>query len=196
MNTSRNLPAVIPFHFNEHELRIIQDSNGNLSFVARDVCEILELTGNPGHHTRRLDDDQKGVIQIHTLGGPQDMQTVTESGFYDLVLRSDKPQAKPFRKWVTSEVLPAIRKTGCYSLPSTQQAFDPSIGRKYAAAKEIVRTTLDMSRRLGHDPDEARLMAVQEVKAITGLDISHLLAGSAESGTPETSPKREREVRS
>lgn len=63
---------------------------------------------------RHLDDDEKGMSTIQTLGGSQRVSTVNESGMYALVLRSRKQEAKIFRKWVTSEVLPTIRKTGAY----------------------------------------------------------------------------------
>ncbi|MBR1602194.1 MAG: hypothetical protein IJ667_02000, partial [Synergistaceae bacterium] len=63
-----------------------------------------------------LDADEKGVTKCDTPGGMQDMTIVSESGLYTLIMRSNKPEAKRFRKWVTSEVLPSIRKTGSYSV--------------------------------------------------------------------------------
>lgn len=80
-----------------------------------DVCKVLEIN-NPRNVSSRLDQDEKGVRQMDTLGGNQKVTIINESGLYAVILRSDKPQAKPFRKWVTSEVLPAIRKTGGYGL--------------------------------------------------------------------------------
>ena len=65
----------------------------------------------------RLDDDEKGVSSIDTLGGNQQLSTINESGLYSLILTSRKPEAKKFKKWVTAEVLPAIRKTGRYVAP-------------------------------------------------------------------------------
>lgn len=82
-------------------------------FVLKDVCNILNIN-NASDVYNRLDDDEKGVAQIDTLGGRQKMSTVNESGLYHVILRSDKPEAAPFRKWVTSEVLPSIRKNGGY----------------------------------------------------------------------------------
>ncbi|HDR7616990.1 TPA: phage antirepressor [Bacillus mycoides] len=82
-------------------------------FVAKDICDVLEIKN---HRTSIsiLDDDEKGVHSMDTLGGTQQLQTINESGLYSLVLRSRKPQAKAFKKWVTSEVLPSIRKHGAY----------------------------------------------------------------------------------
>lgn len=85
-------------------------------FVLADVCKALELS-TPARVAERLDDDE--VSQTHitdTIGRKQEMTIINESGLYSVILRSDKPQAKPFRKWVTSEVLPTIRKTGSYAL--------------------------------------------------------------------------------
>jgi hypothetical protein len=86
-------------------------------FAAKDVCDVLDL-GNSREAISRLEDDEKGVITTDTLGGPQKLQFVNESGLYNLIFQSRKPEAKKFRKWVTSEVLPAIRKTGGYGSPS------------------------------------------------------------------------------
>ncbi|WP_083910413.1 BRO-N domain-containing protein [Effusibacillus pohliae] len=70
--------------------------------------QILELEGDPGQHLRRLDDDEKGLITIQTPGGPQKMVTINEPGLYSLVLKSRKPEAKAFKRWVTHEVIPSI----------------------------------------------------------------------------------------
>lgn len=75
--------------------------------------------GNVSDVFKRLDADEKGVGQIDTLGGSQTMNIINESGLYNVILRNDKPEAKPFRKWVTSEVLPTIRKHGAYMTPET-----------------------------------------------------------------------------
>ncbi|MFV1456462.1 phage antirepressor KilAC domain-containing protein [Bacillus mycoides] len=97
-------------------------------FVAKDVCDVLEIKN---HRTSIsiLDEDEKGVHSMDTLGGIQQLQTINESGLYSLVLRSRKPQAKAFKKWVTSEVLPSIRKHGAYMTPNTINALlqDPDL---------------------------------------------------------------------
>jgi prophage antirepressor-like protein len=102
---------IIPFEYESRQVRVIQDGNVDPWWVAKDVCEILDLDVS---QTRRLDDDEKGLREIQTLGGPQAMVCVNESGLYNLIIRSNKPEAKKFRKWITSEVLPTIRKTGGY----------------------------------------------------------------------------------
>ena len=105
------------FNYNSIEVRTIQ-KDGEPWFVLKDVCQVLGM-----HNSRmvadRLDADEKGVSQIDTLGGKQEMTIISESGLYNVILRSDKPEAKPFRKWVTSEVLPTIRRHGMYATPDT-----------------------------------------------------------------------------
>ena len=100
------------FEYGESKVRVVI-KNGEPWFVARDVCDILKHT-NSRVAVDRLDDDEKGVSKVYTPGGLQEMTVVSESGLYTLVLTSNLPEAKRFKKWVTSEVLPQIRKTGTY----------------------------------------------------------------------------------
>lgn len=100
------------FNYNGNKVRTIQ-KDGEPWWVLKDVCEVLGLS-SPHKVFDRLDEDEKGRNQIPTHGGEQEMTVVNESGLYNVILRSDKPEAKPFRKWVTSEVLPSIRKNGGY----------------------------------------------------------------------------------
>lgn len=108
------------FNYQNREVRTVEQ-NGEPWFVLKDVCEVLGI-GTPAKVAERLDEDEKGMSQIHTPGGLQNVSIITESGLYNVILRSDKPEAKPFRKWVTSEVLPSIRKHGAYMTPETLQA--------------------------------------------------------------------------
>lgn len=86
-------------------------------FAAKDICDVLNLT-NSRKATAALDEDEKDVATIHTLGGPQQMTIVNETGLYNLIFQSRKPEAKAFKKWVTSEVLPSIRRNGYYINPN------------------------------------------------------------------------------
>jgi hypothetical protein len=84
----------------------------------------------------RLDDDEKGVSSIHTPGGQQEMTVVNESGLFNLMLGSRKPEAKRFKRWVTHEVLPSIRKTGSYAVPGSVAALpapDPGSRHRHPA---------------------------------------------------------------
>jgi prophage antirepressor-like protein len=110
---SAGLPT--EFKFDESCVRtVIKD--GEPWFVAKDVCEILDLE-DPSMTVSRLEEDQRGKANVCTPGGQQQMLTVSESGLYSLIFTSRKPEAKRFRKWIASEVLPSIRKTGGYQIP-------------------------------------------------------------------------------
>ena len=111
---STTLPAV--FTYEQQEIRTIL-RNGEPWWVARDVRKALKHS-DVSMALSRLDDDEKGTSIVCTPGGNQSILVVSESGLYHLILTSRKPEAKTFRRWVTGEVLPAIRKTGSYS---TQQ---------------------------------------------------------------------------
>lgn len=84
-------------------------------FVAKDVCECLAISKHRDALSR-LDDDERGSLKVDTLGGKQEMATVNEYGLYSLVMSSRKPEAKEFKRWVTHEVLPSIRKYGSYNM--------------------------------------------------------------------------------
>ena len=107
---------------------------GDPWFVAKDACDCLEIA-NVSQACQALDEDEKGICKVYTLGGSQDMMLISESGLYTLIMRSNKPEAKVFRKWVTSEVLPSIRKTGSYSVVQPTLAIPetlPEALRAYA----------------------------------------------------------------
>jgi len=95
------------------EVRVVVDAHGEPWFVLADVCRAVDL-GNAAMVARRLDDDMKGVNQIDTPGGRQSVTVVSEAGLYEVVFRSDKPEAAEFRRWVTGTVLPSIRRTGSF----------------------------------------------------------------------------------
>lgn len=105
------------FRFKDAHIRVVM-RDGDPWFVAKDVCEILGIV-NSRNVLSRIPENQKGVAPIDTPGGMQNLSIISEAGLYRLVMRSDKREAEPFIDWVTSEVLPQIRKTGKYlPLPS------------------------------------------------------------------------------
>lgn len=112
------------FNFNATPLRTLTDENGEPWFVAKDVCNILGLN-NVGQALARLDGDEKSFITLNdgTPGTPN-KAIVSESGLYSLTLASRKPEAKEFKRWVTHEVLPSIRKHGAYM---TQQTLNKAL---------------------------------------------------------------------
>lgn len=99
-----------------HPMRVV-DRAGEPWFVAADLCNALDLA-NTSQSVKGLGEDEQGISSVYTPSGNQDMLTVSESGMYVLIFKSRKPEAKTFRRWVTQEVLPAIRKTGRYEAPN------------------------------------------------------------------------------
>ena len=110
--------ALQVFDYNGSAVRTVE-KDGEIWFVAKDVCDVLELS-NPTEALKALDDDEKGSLRISegtsSKGGNPNMNIITESGLFALVLRSNKPEAKKFRKWVTGTVLPQIKRTGSFSI--------------------------------------------------------------------------------
>ena len=88
-----------------NNIRVMTDEQGEPLFVLKDVCKALGIT-NTRNVSARLDEDMKGVRPVDTLGGTQQLTVITEPGLYEVIIRSDKPEATQFRRWVTSEVLP------------------------------------------------------------------------------------------
>lgn len=95
------------------KVRVVE-RDGQPWFVAKDVCECLELT-DVSKTISLLDDDEKGTNSIRTLGGEQQMLVISEPGLYSLIFRSRKPEAKAFKRWIIHEVVPSIRKRGLYA---------------------------------------------------------------------------------
>ena len=121
-------------------------------FVAKDACDCLEIT-NVSQACQTLDEDEKGIYKVYTLGGSQDMMLISESGLYTLIMRSNKPEAKAFRKWVTSEVLPSIRKTGGYGIRTVDDMInDPDTAIRLLTQLKILRLQND---QLAMERDEA-----------------------------------------
>lgn len=117
---------IIPFDYGDNLIRVINDETTEEPlWVAKDVCDVLGYK-EVSKTLSKLDDDEKGTKKIRTLGGEQDMLVINESGLYTLIIRSNKPEAKPFKRWVTHDVLPSIRKTGSYSVEQNT-GFTPAM---------------------------------------------------------------------
>ena len=125
-------------------------------FVAKDACDCLEIV-NASQACQTLDEDEKGIYKVYTLGGSQDMMLISESGLYTLIMRSNKPEAKVFRKWVTSEVLPSIRKTGSYGMTQISRKDQLFLDIIHAESEDVRVSALT----------ELAEINKQEVKALT-----------------------------
>lgn len=127
------MTAMIPFQYGDREVRTVT-IDGVPWFVASDVAKILSYRSAPDM-TRRLDDVDKGYAKVRTPGGEQELTIISESGLYDAIFRSSAEGAKPFRRWVTGEVLPSIRKTGSYG-----SVARPELPQDYASALRALAT--------------------------------------------------------
>ena len=132
--------SIIPFEYSGQQVRVI-DRDGNPWFIAKDACDVLGLD-NVGQALAGLDDDERGFITIAdgTPGNPN-RAIVSEPGLYSLILRSRKPEARAFKRWVTHEVIPSIRKTGSFAIPeSREQLLARAVIEAQAAIAEQTET--------------------------------------------------------
>lgn len=128
--------------------------DGEPWFVAADVCRALEI-GNPSMAVERLDDDEKGISTIDTLGGKQRMTIINEPGLYSLVLSSRKPEAKAFRRWISHEVIPTIRKYGGYMTKSLLEQVLENPNLIYEFARRMLAEQ-QKNERLRQELDRAK----------------------------------------
>lgn len=128
-----NAPQTFDFNGLPVDVHII---NGEPWWVAKDICEILEIK-NSRRTLMLLDEDEKGVHTVNTLGGPQQVATINESGLYSLILRSRKAEAKAFKRWVTHEVLPSIRKTGSYATEAQAHKLPQTMSEALRLAADL-----------------------------------------------------------
>ncbi len=130
---------IVPQAFSSEEfgtVRALRGEDGEPWFVARDITDALGLDRTA---TRRLDTDEKGVRSMHTPGGVQEMTLVSEAGFYSLVFASKKPEAHAFKRWVTHEVLPALRRDGAYVASDGTEDDATLMARALRAADRALR---------------------------------------------------------
>lgn len=141
--------------FNNNQFGEIRTTikDGEPWFVAADVCRALEIANNRDALTR-LEQDEKGVALTDTPGGTQEVTIVNEPGLYALVLGSCKPEAKAFKRWVTHEVIPSIRKHGMYATPTTieQMIADPANAIKvFSALKQEQERRKELEATVEHN---------------------------------------------
>lgn len=151
--------AVTPFLFNTSTIRVVT-LEGNPWFVAADVCKVLKLT-NTTQSLRHLDDGEKGLNRIETLGGVQRLNIISESGLYKLIMRSDKPQAKAFQDWVSKEVLPSIRKTGSFVTGQPSLVENPQMD-----PLDLMLAQAELLPKLIEQMKEQRRIAAEQAKTI------------------------------
>lgn len=169
-------PSVTPFNFGAHAVRVVL-RDGEPWFVAADVADALGYrdAANAG---RILADHQKGTHTMSTHGGEQRVIVVNESGLYRLVLRSRKPEAEKFSDWVTGEVLPAIRKTGGYSVEL--KPIDPAALLLTGQSKPTVALTAELQRAI----DSKAFEMATEAFELCRKHLERRVAYNCEQGQP------------
>lgn len=169
---------IMPFEFEKFNIRVIV-KDGEPWFVVNDVCSALEMV-NPWDVVQRLDSDDLGKTEVtDSLNRIQSMNIVNEAGLYEIIFRSTKEEAKRFRRWVTHEVLPEIRKTGQYAIQSMSEL---ERARLYVQA-------LELAEERGKELEVARPKA-EEYDAYIDSEGNHTLAMAAQTLYPMTSSGR------
>nr|UVN04805.1 MAG: antirepressor protein KilAC domain protein [Bacteriophage sp.] len=175
------------FNFNNASMRTLTDENGDPWFVAKDVCDILGLE-NSRKATAELEPDEKNTVTISDgIPGNPNKTIISEPGLYKLIMRSRKPEAKTFQRWITHEVLPQIRRTGGY-IPTTDTDDGMTI---LAKAVLVAQKTIDLKNQQLQAKDtqikELKTKA-QALDAFTDVEDRLLIRDAAKvlsnSGTP------------
>ena len=135
------------------EVRTIKGENNTPWFVGNDVAKALGYKNFRDALSRHVDEEDKGVVKHDTLGGSQNLAIINESGLYSLVLSSKLPQAKAFKRWVTSEVLPAIRKDGGYIATKADDTPEEIMARALLIAKSTIDRLEQENKRLSLKAD-------------------------------------------
>lgn len=183
---------MIPFHYGDERVRAYEDEEGTAWFIATDVARILGHR-DAANALRGVDEDEKGTTIVSTPGGEQTLSTVSEAGLVTVLMRARVEAAKPFRRWITHEVLPSIRKTGSYSLPGVAPApntEDPTLVRAkglmelVALAKDVIspdyleaKARIVLARAMGDTPEieaSARPLYVQDYMREQGVSSDNI----------------------
>jgi prophage antirepressor-like protein len=158
--------------FEELEIRWNGDIN-NPMWIAQDVCNILDIE-NVSDACRNIPDKDKGIDITDTLGGKQEMISVTEAGLYRLIFKSRKPEAERFQDWVFSDVLPTIRKTGTYQIYKTRSQIQLLL--KQAQKEKLILLLEETKLKIQKlDMDIADLEESMKVTQLEFIDQKHTL---------------------
>jgi prophage antirepressor-like protein len=158
---------VIPFDFESNAIRAMEQ-DGQYWFIAADVCRVLGLS-NPTKALLALEKDEYALTTIQGLNrGNDQVNILNESGLYALILKSRKPQAKKFRKWITSEVIPSIRKTGGYAFDETDVKVKHDA---FLQSAKIAKAAHGFLKTFITDPNQLAIASAQVGYAGGGVDI-------------------------
>ena len=187
--------SVQSFNFNQNQIQVI-NKDGEAWFVASEIAAMFGYR-DAANLTRILDDDEKGTHNVSTLGGKQDVSVINESGFYHAAFKSRKAEVKPFRKWVTAEVLPAIRKTGGYQV-GQKTTTDDRTGLRQAVAALVGRKGINYSSAYSMIHQRFNVEAIEDIPAeklpeavayVHALTLHTGLTGEVLDALPKAEPK-------
>lgn len=172
------MKEVTKFSYEASEVRVVRDENREPWFVAQDICAILDISRHRDA-ADGLDEDERGRLKVDTLGGPQEMVVISESGLYTLIIRSNKSEAKKFKRWVTHKVLPSLRRHGHYLmsgavLPDEMRSILVATRRMERTAR-IFKATLSMAKTAGIRGRRAIVRANAVTREQTGFDCLEML---------------------
>lgn len=153
---------LIPFQFEGNAVRVVE-VGGEPWFIAKEIAEILGYSDS-FEMTKKLDDDEKQNLQIAGFGN-RGVTAINEAGLYSCILTSQKPEAKPFKRWVTHEVLPSIRRTGGYVTPTAQTI----------EATKLFKPFFQIAKMIGCDKQAAAISANQAVQTVSGTNVLALM---------------------
>lgn len=173
------------FNFNGSTVRTF-DFGDDVWFLAKDVAYILEIE-NVSQALSRLDEDEKNTIILNEGIGNPEKSIVNESGIYNLVFSSRKPEAKLFKKWVTSEVLPAIRKTGGYIVTKEDDTPEAILARAVLVANDTI-TRLNEQKKLA---EQERDIAIATKAQISDRKTATAMATASKLSKENTKLKEE-----
>ncbi|MBN3757240.1 phage antirepressor [Paraburkholderia sp. Tr-20389] len=158
---------IIPFNFESFAIRIQKDESGEPWFCANDVCAALAYSNARDAIAKHVHEDDVAKRDIiDAMGRAQASNHINESGLYALILGSTKDEARRFKRWVTSEVLPAIRKTGSYSTPKAGELHD---------AVRLFQPFFEIAVLIGCDRQAAAISANQAVQTVSGANVLQLM---------------------
>lgn len=149
------------FQYEGKQVRTVE-KDGETWWVLKDVCEVLQIK-NPTDVWKRLDEDERARFN---LGRQGEGTIINESGLYHVILRSDKPQAKPFRRWVTKEVLPEIRRKGSYGENRAVAALAEQVGQ---LAEMVTKMADDLYGR--KEPEQIRLIPLERKETYSASEL-------------------------
>lgn len=166
------MQAMTQFQFHTHAVRVFPTDDGSSFFVvAGDVSRVLGYS-EAIKFTRNIPDKHKGLQKVETHGGFQEMLVIDESGLYYGVMRSNRPEAEPFVEWVTTEVLPSIRRTGAYVHPAATDSGQAqlALAREIGALRDQVQAQNGMILHLYQQLDGARRGHIRALSSVMRLE--------------------------